>query len=53
METCDYEMVGLPLMVVWKSASITLGAQCVMMVGMGMMLRWSADNSDFQLLVSY
>ena len=39
--------------VVWSSAIMLSGAQCVMTSGVLLMLKWSADSLDLQLLVRY
>ena len=37
----------------WKCATIAHGVQCVMTFGMRELLQWSADNLEFQSLVSW
>lgn len=46
IQHCAYLMDFLELKVVWKSVSLALGAQFVMIVGMNWMLLWCADNLD-------
>ena len=36
----------LPRVVVWRSATMTSGAQCVMTFGIILMPRWSVDSWD-------
>ena len=44
MELCDWLMVSLRRMVVWSSATVGYGVQCVIILGTTMMQQWCADN---------
>ena len=43
---------AMPLVDVWRSATMISGAQCVMTIGMLQMLKWSVDSWDLNPWVS-
>ncbi len=53
MERFDWKAETAILKAEWKSVSTMNGERCVMTCGMCLMLLWSADSWDMELMVWY